>query len=64
MLDVDESETYGWMQTKGLVDDTVEIGYVLYILDIKVIFAARCGINRFTALRLDIGILAELIGNE
>lgn len=52
------------MQTKGLVDDTVEIGYVLYILDIKVIFAARCGINRFTALRLDIGILAELIGNE
>jgi hypothetical protein len=60
----DENETYGWVQTKGLVDDTIEIGYVLYILDIKVIFATCCGINRFTALRFDIGILAELISDE
>lgn len=46
----DENETYGWVQTKGFVDDTIEIGYVLYILDIKVIFAARCGIDCYTAL--------------
>ena len=57
-------ETYGWMQTKCLVDNTVEIGYVLYMLDFKVIFAACCCINRFTALRLDFRILAQLIDNE
>ena len=60
----DENETYGWVQTKGFVDDTIEIGYVMYILDIKVIFAARCGIDCFTALRLDFRIFAKLIRNE
>ena len=60
----DENETHGWVQTKGFVDDTIEIGYVMYILDIKVIFAARCGIDCFTALRLDFRIFAKLIGNE
>lgn len=46
-LDFSEHRTYSRMETKGLVDYTIEVRNVLYICNIELVLAVGRGIDHF-----------------